>query len=171
MTRVAGTLADEVVLNLVPPAHVRAVRAAIDAAAAAAGQSPPRLAVWVPVALDPGAAALAQMAGQIAIYLAPPGYGELFAGLGFGELVQRARAGERRSELARAIPIELLQEVGALGDARGHSGPDRAPTTRPARTPSRSCLRRRRIRAGAACSGRSAGRSGCGGARVAVWRG
>ena len=51
MTRVAARHADEVVLNLVPPEHVRAVRATIDAEAGAAGRpEPPRLAVWVAAA-------------------------------------------------------------------------------------------------------------------------
>jgi probable F420-dependent oxidoreductase len=115
MTRVAAQCADEAVMNLVAPERVRKMRAAIDAAAAAAGRVPPRLAVWVPVALEPGAAALAQMAAQLAVYLAPPGYGEMFAELGFGALVQRARDGAGRLELARAIPNELLEQVCALG--------------------------------------------------------
>jgi probable F420-dependent oxidoreductase len=117
MTRVAARHADEVVLNLVTPEHVAGVRATVDAEAAAAGRTPPALAVWVPVALDPGKAARAQMAGQIAVYLAPPGYGEMFSALGFGELVQRARAGARRAELAADIPDALLERIGAVGDA------------------------------------------------------
>lgn len=115
MTRVAAQHADEVVMNLVPPARVRAARVTIDADAAAAGRSPPRLAVWVPVALEPGDAALNQLASQLAIYLAPPGYGEMFAELGFSDLVQRARSGARRSELTPDISLELLGHVCALG--------------------------------------------------------
>ena len=84
MTRVAARHADQVVLNLVPPEHVRAVRATIDAEAHAAGRTPPELAVWVPAALEPGPPARAQLAAQLAIYLGAPGYGELFASLGFG---------------------------------------------------------------------------------------
>jgi probable F420-dependent oxidoreductase len=117
MTRVAARHADEVVLNLVPPARVRAVRATVEAEAAAMGRTAPRLAVWVPVALEPGSAALDQLAAQLAIYLAPPGYGEMFSELGFAELVRRARDGARRSELARHIPSALLEQVGALGSA------------------------------------------------------
>jgi probable F420-dependent oxidoreductase len=101
MTRVAARLADEVVLNLVSPAHVATVRARIDDEAAAAGRlAPPRLAVWIPAALDPGEPAMAQLASQLSVYLGAPGYGELFAGLGFGELVDRARAGTPRTALA-----------------------------------------------------------------------
>jgi probable F420-dependent oxidoreductase len=116
MTRVAARHADEVVLNLVTPEHVASVRATIDAEADAAGRTPPALAVWVPVALDPGEAARAQMAAQIAVYLAPPGYGEMFSALGFGALVERARGGARRAELAAEIPAALLERIGAVGD-------------------------------------------------------
>jgi probable F420-dependent oxidoreductase len=117
MTRVAARQADQVVLNLVPPERVRAVRVTVDAEARAAGRTPPDLAVWVPVALEPGEEARAQLAAQLAVYLGAPGYGELFAQLGFEDLVRRARAGARRSELARDVPYELLQRVGAVGTA------------------------------------------------------
>jgi probable F420-dependent oxidoreductase len=115
MTRVAARHADGVVLNLVSPQHVREVRATVDREAAAIDREPPPIAVWVPVAFEPGEAARAQLAGQVSIYLAPPGYGELFGRLGFGELVGRARAGASRSELAARVPLELLAGVCALG--------------------------------------------------------
>jgi probable F420-dependent oxidoreductase len=115
MLRAAGRHADEVVVNLVPPSHVGGVRAVIDAEAAAADRPAPSLAVWVPVALDPGDEARAQLAAQLAIYLAPPGYGELFSALGFSELVDRARSGMSRAKLADLIPDELLQCICALG--------------------------------------------------------
>jgi probable F420-dependent oxidoreductase len=115
MTRVAGAAADELVLNLVTPEHVEEVRATVDAQARRAGHPAPEIAVWVTVALDPGVATLAQMAAQIAVYLRPPGYGEMFTELGFGALVERARAGARRSELAEQVPTELLGQVCAVG--------------------------------------------------------
>ena len=117
MTRVGARFADEVVLNLVAPEHLAIVRAGIDAEAASAGRPAPGLAVWVPGALDPGEQARAQLAGQLAVYLGAPGYGELFAGLGFGDLVDRARAGSARAELAGAVPSSLLEQIGALGDS------------------------------------------------------
>jgi probable F420-dependent oxidoreductase len=115
MTRVAARVADAVVLNLVTPEHVATVRATLDAVAGTAGSERPRLAVWIPVALDPGPATVAQLASQIAVYLRPPGYGEMFTALGFGALVERARAGATRSTLANDIPPALLASVGALG--------------------------------------------------------
>jgi probable F420-dependent oxidoreductase len=117
MTRVAVACADEIVLNLVTPEHVARVREVVHAEAQALDRRPPEIAVWVTVALDPGPATYAQMAAQIAVYLRPPGYGEMFTQLGFGSLVERARAGARRSELAREIPLELLGGVCALGSA------------------------------------------------------
>jgi probable F420-dependent oxidoreductase len=115
MTRVAARLADEVVLNLVPPEQVSAVRARIDAEAAAAGRPAPALAVWVPVALEPHDEARAQLASQLAIYLGAPGYGEMFAELGCADLVRRARAGEHRFDLAGSVPPQLLEGVCAIG--------------------------------------------------------
>ena len=115
LTHVAARFADELVLNLVTPQHVASVRARIDEEAAAAGRPAPRLAVWVPVALEPGKRAVAQLASQLAIYVGAPGYGELFAKLGFEALVDRARAGGRRAELAAAIPLELITHIAAVG--------------------------------------------------------
>jgi probable F420-dependent oxidoreductase len=115
VTRLASGLADEVVLNLASPQRVSQVREQVEHHAAAAGRTPPHLTVWVPVAVQPGEAASRQLAGQLAAYLAPPGYGEMFCELGFAEFVERARNGARRSELAAAIPLELAQQLAALG--------------------------------------------------------
>ncbi len=117
MTRVAARQADEVVLNLVSPEHVAAVRARIEREAASVGRPTPRLAVWVAAALNGGEQAHAQLAGQLAVYLGAPGYGELFDELGYGSLVARARSGAPRRELLAAIPRELLAQVTAIGDA------------------------------------------------------
>jgi probable F420-dependent oxidoreductase len=115
MTRVAATSADEVVLNLLTPERVALISAAVADEARAAGRVPPPIVVWVSVALEPGDATLKQLAAQIAAYLAAPGYGESFIELGFEELVARARAGARRSELAGAVPVELLRLICAIG--------------------------------------------------------
>jgi probable F420-dependent oxidoreductase len=115
MMRLAAEIADEVVLNLASPQRVSQVRQQIEHDAVAIGRTPPHVTVWLPVAVRPGAAALRQLAGQVAVYLAPPGYGEMFCELGFADLVERARGGARRADLAAAIPIELAQQLGALG--------------------------------------------------------
>ncbi len=115
MTRVAAATADEIVLNLVTPERVEQVRAVVDSEARSRGRPAPEIAVWVSVAEDPGGATLAQMAAQTTVYLRPPGYGEMFTELGYGDLVARARAGARRSELAAEVTSELLGQVCALG--------------------------------------------------------
>lgn len=113
MMRVAAAEGDEVVLNLVSADHVAEVSRSLGSLV----RVPPPIAVWIPAALDPDAAALQQMRSQLAIYLAPPGYGEMFTALGHGALVERARAGESRASLASDIPLSLLEAVGAIGSA------------------------------------------------------
>ena len=49
------------------------------------------------------------------MYLRPPGYGEMFAALGYGALVDDARRGRPRQELAAAMPDALVDAVGAIG--------------------------------------------------------
>ncbi|MCE7003929.1 LLM class F420-dependent oxidoreductase [Kibdelosporangium philippinense] len=117
MTKIAAEEADEVVLNIVTPGIVARVREAIDAHAREAGVKPPRLAVWVSAAINPGAASYQQLAAQLVVYLKPPGYGEMFTELGYGELVERARAGESYAKLAQDLPAELLARVCAIGTA------------------------------------------------------
>jgi probable F420-dependent oxidoreductase len=115
MIRLGAELADEVVLNLASPQRVTRVREQIDDYAAAMNRTPPHLTVWVPAAQRPGDASLRQMANQLSIYLGAPGYTEMFSELGFADLIERARSGERRSELAAAIPFELAEQLGAFG--------------------------------------------------------
>jgi probable F420-dependent oxidoreductase len=113
--RVAARYADEIVLNLVPPQRVAEVRATINSEAATVGRTPPSLTVWVPAAFEPGEAALRQLAAQLAVYLSPPGYGEMFCELGYGDLVRRARAGAGRLELAGQVPEDLLHQICLAG--------------------------------------------------------
>jgi probable F420-dependent oxidoreductase len=116
MLAVAAREADRVVLNLVTPDAVRDVRATLERQARAAGRARPRLAVWVAAAHESSADAIAQLARQVCVYLAPPGYGEMFRAAGFGALVQRARAGEAQPRLADEVPRALLEAVAMLGD-------------------------------------------------------
>ncbi len=118
MLRLAAREADRVVLNLVTPSAVARVKRALAEESASAGRACPPLAVWVAGALEPGPSALAQLARQVSIYLAPPGYGEMFAEAGFASLVARARAGEPQAKLATELPRELLLAVAAIGDER-----------------------------------------------------
>lgn len=120
MIRLAAELADELVLNLASPERVAQVRRQIDEYAA--GRKTPHLTVWVPVALAPKDAALRQVANQLTVYLAPPGYGEMFIDLGHSGLVEHARGGARRSELVAAMPNELVEQLGAIGSPEQIAG-------------------------------------------------
>jgi probable F420-dependent oxidoreductase len=115
MMRLTALAADEVVLNLASPQRVSQVREEVEQIATSAGRIPPHVTVWLPVAVHPGEAALHQLAGQLAVYLAPPGYGEMFCELGFADLVGKARGGARRADLAAAVPLELAEQLAALG--------------------------------------------------------
>jgi probable F420-dependent oxidoreductase len=83
MTRLAAEEADEVVLNLVTPEIVAEYRRSVDAHAHAAGVRPPRIAVWVAAAVDPGDAAVEMLSAQVSVYLRAPGYREMFARMGY----------------------------------------------------------------------------------------
>jgi alkanesulfonate monooxygenase SsuD/methylene tetrahydromethanopterin reductase-like flavin-dependent oxidoreductase (luciferase family) len=50
----------------------------------------------------------------------------MFCELGFAEFVERARKGARRSELAAAIPLELAEQLAALGTPEQVAGQLRA---------------------------------------------
>jgi probable F420-dependent oxidoreductase len=115
MLGVAAREADRVVLNLVTPEAVRELRATLEREARAAGRACPRLAVWLAAAHEPNADGIAQLARQVCVYLAPPGYGEMFRAASFGALVERARAGEPQAQLAQEVPRALLEAVAALG--------------------------------------------------------
>ncbi len=137
MTRLAARLADEVVLNLASPQRVSQVRQQVDHHAAAAGRTPPHLTVWVPVAVRPGAAALRQLANQLAIYLAPTR---------LRRDVLRARVRRiRRARPQRRAPVGVgggdSPRAGRAAGRSRYSGTGRCPTTglsgKPAQTPSR----------------------------------
>jgi probable F420-dependent oxidoreductase len=114
--RVAGEVADRMVVNICTPAQVRGLRARLDEAAAAAGRARVHLAAWVPAAVDPTVDAIDQLRRGLVAYIAAPGYGEMFTASGFGDLVELARGGAHPSELLRQLPRELVEAVCAVGD-------------------------------------------------------
>lgn len=75
MLAVAGTYGDAVVLNLVPPDWVPAMRHRVTEAAARAGRPVPAVAVWTPVG-DPAASG-ARVARFLRPYAVAPGYAEI----------------------------------------------------------------------------------------------
>lgn len=97
--------ADRMVLNMVT-------------APAAARLAPQhaRTAAWLVAAVDPSPEELAWIARGYVGYLGAPGYGEMFAEAGFGELVSFARSGAHPRDIAARIPEELVRTVALVGD-------------------------------------------------------
>ena len=59
---------------------------------------------------------MAQLKRGIVGYLAAPGYGEMMIEAGFGELVNYARNRPHPRHLLEAMPDELIQAIGLVGD-------------------------------------------------------
>lgn len=114
--RVAAHHADRVVLNMVSPAMVARFRRDLDALTTAAGRPRLPIAVWLATAVDPTDETVAQgLRGKVS-YLAAPGYGEMFAAEGFGDVVALARSGASPRDVLAALPPELLMATGLVGD-------------------------------------------------------
>ena len=84
----------------------------------AAGRPVPPVAVWLAAVVDPSEPGVEQLRRGLVSYLSAPGYGEMFAEAGFGDLVRFARSGPRPGELLAAIPAELAGHVSLVGGER-----------------------------------------------------
>jgi probable F420-dependent oxidoreductase len=113
--RVAGRSADRLVLNMLTPAAAGRLCADVATAAAEAGRPRPTVAIWLAAAVDPSEETLAQMNRGKVAYLAAPGYGEMFAEAGFGELVEFARTRPHPRDLLAAVPAGMIGTVGLVG--------------------------------------------------------
>jgi len=114
--RVAGEVADRMVINMCTPRQAARMRMQLDDHAQRSGRAPVRLAAWVPAAVEPTEAAIDQLRRGIVAYLGAPGYGEMFAESGFGRLVELARSGAHPGDVLAAVPRELIEAVGLIGD-------------------------------------------------------
>lgn len=114
--KVAARRADRMLLNMVTPASLARLRKKMEQAAIEAGRDAPRLAVWLPAAIDPGADTIQQLQRAVVGYLAAPGYGEMISAAGFEELVAFARTRPHPRELLAAMPDELISSVGLVGN-------------------------------------------------------
>lgn len=113
---VAAQHADRMVLDLVSPELARYYRDKLDAAAQRAGRPAPRLAAWIPAAVDPTPEARAQVLQSVIGYLEVAGYGEMFVAAGLGDAVRMAQAGATRDELLAAVPPTAVDRLGLVGD-------------------------------------------------------
>lgn len=114
--RAAAEHADRMVADMVSVETAARLRAELDAAAERAGRPAPRLAVWLPTAINPAPEALAQLVRGLVPYLSAPGYAEMFTEAGFGEVVEVAGGGAEYREILNALPLEIVNTVGLVGD-------------------------------------------------------
>lgn len=113
----AAEHADRMVLDLVSPELTRGYRAKLDAAAARAGRPAPRLAAWIPAAVDPDQAAYEQVMWSLVNYLPVAGYTDMFVSAGFGKAVTAAAEGAPPDALYAALPSDAPYRIGLVGDA------------------------------------------------------
>ena len=108
--QLAGTHGDRMVVNLVTPATAARLAERYRAAGGT------RVAAWLPAAVDPDDAARAQLTRALVAYLAAPGYAEAFEEAGFDDLVAFARTRPHPRDLLAAIPSDVVDAVGLVGD-------------------------------------------------------
>ncbi|HEY7141638.1 MAG TPA: LLM class flavin-dependent oxidoreductase [Methylomirabilota bacterium] len=109
MCRLAGEIADGVLLNWLTPEHAKTSAEWVRAGAAAAGRRPPRLATYVRVAVGPGSTERIEAEGQR--YAAIPAYADHFARMGVPPSATAVIA-----ESAAAVPEALAPWERVLDD-------------------------------------------------------
>lgn len=114
---VAVAHADRMLLDLVAPDQVRMLRDRRDAAARDAGRTPPRLAAWIPAAIDPTDRDREQVLRSIVGYLTVHGYSDMFVDAGFGRAVELAASGADIDQLLAELPPSAAGVVGLVGSA------------------------------------------------------
>ncbi|WP_345474160.1 LLM class F420-dependent oxidoreductase [Actinoallomurus oryzae] len=112
----AAAHADRMVVNLVTPQQAAELKEKLEAAARKAGRPTPRLAAWMPAAVDPAPESYAQLIWGLVPYLSAPGYSANLAAAGFSDAVELARAGTAPRDLLTALPLELAGTIGLAGD-------------------------------------------------------
>jgi probable F420-dependent oxidoreductase len=114
--KVAARHANRMLLNMVTSSSLARLKEQLRTAADEAGRAPPKLAVWLACAVDPGEETIQQILRAKVAYLAAPGYAEMFIDAGCADVVSLARDGAHPRELLEAIPVELAERVGLVGD-------------------------------------------------------
>lgn len=113
--RAAANHADCMLINMVDPDSAARLRQQMDEAAGCAGRPAPRLSLWIACAIDPGPEAIHQILRSKVGYLSAPGYSDMFASAGFGDLVEYARTRPHPKDLLAAMPDELVSAIGLVG--------------------------------------------------------
>ncbi|MBS2963863.1 LLM class F420-dependent oxidoreductase [Actinocrinis puniceicyclus] len=115
LTEVAVARADRLVVPIGTVEHLARLRGRIQLAAERAGRQAPRLAVWVPVAVDPEEDTRRDMLRALMPYVRAAGFAGMFTEAGFGEVVRLARSGAHVRSVVAAAPPEMLDSVAAVG--------------------------------------------------------
>jgi alkanesulfonate monooxygenase SsuD/methylene tetrahydromethanopterin reductase-like flavin-dependent oxidoreductase (luciferase family) len=106
MTRLAGRLADGVVINMATPPKIREIAERVRASAVAAGRDPSQIDIIAKarVTLHPDRATARNRLRQVlTFYNLADYYGEMLIGLGFGEHVTAVREGYRQAGFKAAM--------------------------------------------------------------------
>ena len=114
--RVAAEQADRMVINLVTPKSAARLVETLHDECRAAGRPVPPVAAWLAAVVDPSEAGIEQLRRGLVSYMSAPGYDEMFAEAGFGDVVRFARTRPHPSELLAAIPPEIVGHVSLVGD-------------------------------------------------------
>ncbi len=117
LTEIAAVRADRLILPIGTVEHVSRLRARVQAAAERAGRESPKIALWLPVAVEPDTEGRRAMLRDLVPYLRSAGFSPgMFSEAGFGEVVRLARSGAHVRSVVAAAPPELLAAVAAVGD-------------------------------------------------------
>jgi probable F420-dependent oxidoreductase len=121
--KAAARHADRMVVNLVTPKSAARLVQMLHDECRAAGRPVPPVAVWLATVVGPGQGGPApegieQLRRGLVAYMSAPGYGEMFAEAGFGDVVRFARTRPHPGELLAAIPAELTGHVSLVGGQR-----------------------------------------------------
>ncbi len=120
MARLAGEIADGVLLNLAPAAHVARVLEAVHEGARKAGRNPGDIdvACYILAAPDTGESAVQNVRGQIARYGGMPFYQRLYEESGFSREVSALREAWARHDRVgaeRAVSDRMMEALAVLG--------------------------------------------------------
>jgi probable F420-dependent oxidoreductase len=114
--RVAARHADRMVINLVTPKSAARLVQLLHDECRAIGRAVPPVAAWVSAVVNPSAEGLQQLRRGLVAYLGVPGYAEMFAEAGFGDVVRYARTGPHPRDLLAAIPPDIVGHVSLAGE-------------------------------------------------------
>ena len=125
--KAAARHADRMVINLVTPKSAARLVQMLHDECRALGRPVPKVAVWLATVVGQGGSgagtgtgpapeSVEQLRRGLVAYMSAPGYGEMFAEAGFGDVVRFARTRPHPGELLAAIPAELTGHVSLVGD-------------------------------------------------------